>query len=598
MNINNNTLFACDALTLMEHLPSDTVTLVYLDPPWNIRSDFNFGPGSSTNYSDESYSSLISKVIQQSHRVLTDNGSLVVHYSPHAKLDIRLLLNQVFGKKAEYEILWEKKTIQNMPKKGPKVDSDIILVYAKSDHPIYNPILRPLTPQETSRYALEDGKGPFFASDLTMPLVRSSNQFVWRNFNLEEGRSWRYSFDKLEKMVLEDKIYFPSGRGLPRIKRYLSENPGVEIGLTWSDIPSRLSREEQFKYPFQIPLILMERIIQLASFEGNRVLDPFCGSGTTLIAAQKLGRLWWGADDSNEATSITIGRLDAAFGLQSFIDYQVHSASDLAKIPINELVYREVLTDVDQIPELQQQISTMMDHFLSLKKRMNITQDNGENVEEAIQEMEHWITTSIANQVHSVDNYIENVRTWLIDWSKLEKASQSFLPQAELLYEHIGLTRAPDYSPFIIQYCRAFENELLVKLFAAFTDFIHDTIPDIAKFVSKDLEDNKTKQFADSLQKRRVEYTLGSMNFIMSMIKKGGRTLKRSAVLQEFRKFTIQYFGENIVEKSYLEQINKINKDYRCKAAHPHILDIEIAQRCRDAIRSCLNELIMNYDSQ
>ena len=206
MNLNGNAIFTSDALAFIEHVPSDTVTLVYLDPPWNTKSDFNFGPDSSGNYSDDFYSSFISKVIQQSHRVLTDDGSLVVHSSPHAKLDIRLLLNQVFGNKAKYEILWEKKSIQNIPKKGPKVDSDTILVYGKSDNPIYNPILRPLTTQETSRYSMEDSKGPFFASDLTMPFVRSSYQFIWRNFNLSGGRSWRYSLEKLEKMVTEDLI--------------------------------------------------------------------------------------------------------------------------------------------------------------------------------------------------------------------------------------------------------------------------------------------------------------------------------------------------------------------------------------------------------
>jgi len=85
------------------------------------------------------------------------------------------------------------------------------------------------------------------------------------------------------------------------------------------------------------------------------------------------------------------------------------------------------------------------------------------------------------------------------------------------------------------------------------------------------------------------------MNFIMGLMKAGGHTLEGSSLLQDLRTFTIRYFGERIVEKTYLNQIDRINKDFRCKAAHPYVLDAEVAQRCRDQVRACLNELILNY---
>ena len=85
------------------------------------------------------------------------------------------------------------------------------------------------------------------------------------------------------------------------------------------------------------------------------------------------------------------------------------------------------------------------------------------------------------------------------------------------------------------------------------------------------------------------------MNFIMGLMTLGGRTLEGSALLQDFRCFTVKYFSEHIVEETYLKQIKSINDDFRCKAAHPYILDAEIALRCRNQVRACINELISSY---
>jgi hypothetical protein len=85
------------------------------------------------------------------------------------------------------------------------------------------------------------------------------------------------------------------------------------------------------------------------------------------------------------------------------------------------------------------------------------------------------------------------------------------------------------------------------------------------------------------------------MSFIMALLTSKGETLKTSLLLQDFRDFTVQYFGESIVDAKYLNQIKRINEDFRRKAAHPYILDIEIAKRCRDQVRECINELILNY---
>ncbi len=586
MNFEANTLFSCDALTLLERLPSEVVTLAYLDPPWNTVK--------SRELSDEQYASYLSKVVQQIRRTLTDQGSLFFHWSPTSPLDIRLVMNQVFGDQPKYEITWHRKIVGNFRDRGLKVDNDFILVYSKADEPIYNPIYRPLTNNEKAAYHFMDERGLFRGGDLTMLGDRPLAQFTWRGYQPPPRRSWRFPLDKLEALALDNRIYFPASGGLPRIKQYLADHPGVEIGTTWEDIPSvAATLRERTGYLSQKPLALMERIVQLASNAGDQILDPFCGSGTTLVAAQLLNRHWWGADNSVEAHQVTVTRLVTICGLEAGSNYAVVAEADIMAQTAVDASYRDIIASVAEIAKLQREMSDLTDHLLSLKKLMNIGEDDTEGVEKAIEQMQHWITITVTNQSNSLESYISVVCSWLTGWDLLDKASQSFLPQAELLFENIASTS--DYSPFIIQYCRALENELLTKLFAVYADDLHSRHHDINGFLAKDINDDKTRKFAKSVQKRESAYTLGEMNFILGLMKEGGQTLGASALLQDFRRFAFRYFSERIVDKTYLDQIDRINKDFRCKAAHPYVLDSEIAQRCRDQVRACLNELILSY---
>ena len=335
--------------------------------------------------------------------------------------------------------------------------------------------------------------------------------------------------------------------------------------------------------------------MQLASNTGDQLLDPFCGSGTTLVAAQSLGRYWWGVDNSIESRQIVLDRLETTYGLEVKKNCTVLSEVDVVDLPIVNASYRGVITNIGEIVKLQQETTNLTEHILSLKKLMNIGEDDEDRVEKAIEQMGHWITTSVANQSKSVASYIAVVCSWLTGWERLDEASQSFLPQAELLFENIARTSGQDYSPFIIQYCRALENELLTKLFTAYTDDFYNRKQDVSSLLTKEIDDRKVGKFAKCLQKRESIYTLGEMTFIMGLMKAGGQTLEGSALLQDFRTFVTLYFSESIVEKKYLDQIGRINTDFRCKAAHPYVLDAEVALRCRDQVRACLNEFIINY---
>lgn len=592
----SNSLFTCDALTLLERLPSASVTLTYLNPPWGMGHRFGNDIESQAADSIDHYSDYLSKIAQQIFRVLDQQGSLFVHWGPISPIDIRLVINQVFGGLPRSEITWPRKTINQHNRFS--VDHDTILVYAKSDDTINNPIFRPFSRDEHALYASKDEHGPYKLEGLTTPLNRQTMQFEWQGFRPPPGKSWRFSKERLDALYAGGRIQFTQSRGTePRLKRYLAEHPGKKIGSHWEDISSIIPSHENTRYLGQTPLALMERIVKLASNEGDRVLDPFCGTGTTLIAAQLLGRRWLGADSSDVATEIAVQRLRSECGLTAGKGFASGDEYDLAPHRAEATSYKPVIVNVEEIEHLQTEVTKLVDSIFSLKRQLRIDDgDKEERVEDAIQKMEQWISDSMPNASDSLDGYVKQVRFWLDGWEKLDSASQLFLPQAELLFETIERCECGDYSPFILQYCRALENELLTKLFAAYTVDLYRRLEDVSEFLCDDLKaKGSTYQFAAALAKRSNAYTLGTMTFVMGLMKNGGRTLGISKLLQDFRGFTTCYFGDHIVDEVYLNQINEINMDFRCKAAHPYILEIDVARRCREAVRKCLNDLILNY---
>ncbi|MFN3690889.1 MAG: DNA methyltransferase [Fimbriimonadales bacterium] len=127
----------------------------------------------------------------------------------------------------------------------------------------------------------------------------------------------------MERFEQENRIVY-SGTGYPRLKVYLDEMPGVPLQNLWSDLPPISSKSaERLGYPTQKPLALLERIIQASSNEGDVVLDPFCGCGTAVVAAQKLNRRWIGIDITHLAIALIKYRLSDMFDLKEGKDYKV-----------------------------------------------------------------------------------------------------------------------------------------------------------------------------------------------------------------------------------------------------------------------------------
>jgi DNA methylase/Restriction endonuclease len=136
-------------------------------------------------------------------------------------------------------------------------------------------------------------------------------------------RYWRYSREKMAELIKQGRVIQTRPGAVPQYKRYLDEMPGVPLQSLWADLPGINNRsKEMLGYPTQKPLALLERIISAASNPGDTVLDPFCGCGTAVEAAHKLGRKWIGIDITPLAIDVIERRL-SRLGLRRNVDYKV-----------------------------------------------------------------------------------------------------------------------------------------------------------------------------------------------------------------------------------------------------------------------------------
>lgn len=369
--ITTNTLFYGDNLDILrEYIAPESVDLIYLDPPFNSQRTYNVlfsyesGEESEAQIAafedtwhwnqaaEETYHHLVTEApdrvsrmiaalrefigpsqmlaylvmmaarLVELHRVLKPTGSLYLHCDPTASHYLKVILDTVFGpENFQNEIVWRR---YKRPK-GSQFESrrfgsstDTILFYSKSGtYTFYlDRIKIPLSDEElTQRHPYVDEKGPYSSG----PLLRSPSMGERPNLVYEykgytpgpEG--WRMTKDKLIELDKKGDIFWTSS-GTPRRKIRPKESPGTQVDNLWVDIEALGSQaKERLGYPTQKPLALLERIIEASSNPGDVVLDPFCGCGTTIAAAQKLGRRWIGIDITHLSITLQKNRLREMF---------------------------------------------------------------------------------------------------------------------------------------------------------------------------------------------------------------------------------------------------------------------------------------------
>jgi site-specific DNA-methyltransferase (adenine-specific) len=360
---------------IREYLADESVDLIYLDPPFNSNRSYNvlykdesgieaesqivaFDDTWHWSYATEAQygelaaighqlSQLLETLVRilgrnqmtaylvmmaarliELHRVLKPTGSLYLHCDPTASRYLGIILDMIFdAKNFKNEIIWQRINAKGNVQRKFGAIHDIILVYAKKlGDEKWNQLYRPLDAEyvEKSYCYIEEGTGRRYMSDnLTAPMQRASSGqlYEWKGKRPPPTRCWVHTKETMDELDQQGRILY-SSKGYPRFKRYLDENPGEKIPDVWTDV-NIASGKEALGYPTQKPLALLERIIQASSNPGDVVLDPFCGCGTAVHAAEKLGRIWLGIDITPLATTIIKSRLYDAFGIEAKKDYDL-----------------------------------------------------------------------------------------------------------------------------------------------------------------------------------------------------------------------------------------------------------------------------------
>ncbi len=364
----SNVLYYGDNLdVLRRYVPDESVDLVYLDPPFNSNATYNvlFAEQNGTQAAAQikafedtwhwdleaareyeetveagggvanalmafrtllgesnmlAYLSMMAPRLVELRRVLKPTGSIYLHCDPTASHYLKLLMDAVFEpRNFKNEIIWKRSHGHNLANRYGS-NHDTILFYSRTATTTWNQVYQDYDPEYVQKhYRHVDSAGRRYKHEnpTGAGISHGKTGEPWRGIDpTAKGRHWARPPAELETLEAKGLIHWPDRPGAwPYIKTYLDDMPGVPAQEIWSDIPPiNMMAKERLGYPTQKPEALLERIIQASSDEGDVVLDPFCGCGTSIVAAEKLKRHWIGIDITHLAIALIKNRLHDTFG--------------------------------------------------------------------------------------------------------------------------------------------------------------------------------------------------------------------------------------------------------------------------------------------
>lgn len=378
-----NSLYFGDNLNILrEHIQNESVDLIYLDPPFNSKRDYNllfkspkghdsdaqitafedswhWGEQAEREFKDllrqpntmvaemmqalrkflgendmMAYLTMMANRLLELHRVLKPTGSLYLHCDPTASHYLKIVLDGVFGKENfTNEIVWQRSLPHGNISKKYGASHDNIFFYKKSNSAVWNGSFLPHRDEyldQFYRFKEVDGRVYRLISCINPNPNRPNLTYEWKGIT----KVWKFTRERMKRMDDEGLLVY-SKNGVPSYKGYLDTMKGMANQDIWIDIPPLMgSSNERLGYPTQKPLALLERIIQASSNEGDVVLDPFCGCGTAVHAAEKLKRKWIGIDITHLAIHLIERRMKSAFPDHTFAVHgtpkDIGGARDLA----------------------------------------------------------------------------------------------------------------------------------------------------------------------------------------------------------------------------------------------------------------------------
>ena len=366
-----------DNLDIMRGMNSESVDLIYLDPPFNSNEDYSAPVGSEAagaafkdtwtlsdvdeawhgeiadkepalyaiidaaglghGKSMKSYLIMMAVRLLEMRRLLKPTGSIYLHCDPTAGHYLKMTMDCVFGR-ANFRnaIIWRRTNAKGLAFARYASNYDNILYYGMGEKPHWNPPYGPYDPAyvDAKYRQIEPETGRRYMLDNLLNPNKNRPNLTYEFLGVT--RVWRWTQERMQAAYEKGLVVQPRPGAVPRLKRYLDEQKGQPIDDVWNDIPPLNSQaKERTGYPTQKPLVLLSRIIKASSNPGDMILDPFAGCATACVAAERLKRQWIGIDLSSVAAALVVSRLrdegSLLFPTHSRAD--IPRRTDLGKLP-------------------------------------------------------------------------------------------------------------------------------------------------------------------------------------------------------------------------------------------------------------------------
>ncbi|HME53616.1 MAG TPA: site-specific DNA-methyltransferase [Candidatus Lokiarchaeia archaeon] len=343
-----NTIYCGDNLEILQSYPDGIIDLCYIDPPFFSRrnhQDLAKGTAEVRGFHDtwsgniENYIDFMQPRVQEIYRVLKPDGSFYLHCDVSAVFHLKVMCDEIFGSDDFLnDIVWKRHSPSKNTDRNYGSIVDHVLYYAKGTGYTFN--VQYITMDDSVFNIVEPETGRLFRSQ---PLVVRGNQegklfdFGGRKYTIKKNKALKWTQETIDARLKKNPLLiYWTGSGEPRYKTYLDESKGIKLTSLWSDIKLVTSTSsERLAYPTQKPQKFMERIISVSSNPGDIVLDAFCGSGTTIVAASALGRQFAGIDASPTACRLTASRI--GYPVEKIIDHP-KTGEDLQHVPEFEFI--------------------------------------------------------------------------------------------------------------------------------------------------------------------------------------------------------------------------------------------------------------------
>lgn len=316
---NGNMLIHGDNLLALKALEQDyagCVKCIYIDPPYNTGNAFE-------HYDDgiqhSIWLSLMRERLVLLRSLLSEDGSIWISIDDDEQAYLKVLMDEIFGRQNFVNnVIWEKKYSPSNDAKWLSDSHDFVMIYAKNKN-IWRPNLLPRSEEMNSRYKNPDNdpRGRWKAGDCSVKTYSASADYPittpsGRVVNPPAGYCWRFSKEKFAELIADNRIWFgEDGNNVPAVKRFLTEVKAGATAMTiwkYTEVGHNQDAKKEVKqfnsesvFATPKPERLIERVLTLASNEGDIVLDSFLGSGTTAAVAQKMGRRYIGVEMGNHA---------------------------------------------------------------------------------------------------------------------------------------------------------------------------------------------------------------------------------------------------------------------------------------------------------